>query len=92
MRMWGGLLTRATPSFVQVMAAAVEFAVQYSQITDCSTMLCTPPLFWKRAFGRGVIASWVLISSVSRNSFLVFVFLLLQVSSYSNLYSILALH
>ena len=89
MRMWGGSLTRVTPSFVQVMVAAVEFAVQYSQITDCSTMLCTPPLFWKRAFGRGVIASWVLISSISRNSFLVFVFSQLPMS---NLYSILALH
>ena len=58
MRMWAGSLTRVTPFFVQVMVAVVEFAVQYSQITDCSTMLWTPLLFWKRMFGRGVTVSW----------------------------------
>ena len=60
MRMWGGSLTRTTPSFVQVMVELLfaEFAVQYSQITDCSPMLCTPLLFWKRTFGRGVTVSW----------------------------------
>ena len=60
MRMWAGSLTRVTPFFVQVMVAVVEFAVQYSQITDCSTMLWTPPLFWKRMSGRGVTVSWAL--------------------------------
>ena len=58
MRMWAGSLTRVTPSFVQVMAAVVESAVQYSQITDCSTMLWTPLLFWKRMSGRGVMVNW----------------------------------
>ena len=58
MRMWAGSLTRVTPSFVQVMVALAEFAVQYSQITDCSTMLWTPLLFWKRISGRGVTVSW----------------------------------
>ena len=53
-------MTRVTPSFVQVMVAVVEFAVQYSQITDCSTMLWTPLLFWKRIFGRGMTVSWAL--------------------------------
>ena len=51
-------MTRVTPSFVQVMVALVEFVVQYSQITDCSTMLWTPLLFWKRMSGRGVTVSW----------------------------------
>ena len=60
MRMWAGSLTRVTPSFVQVMVALAESAVQYSQITDCSTMLWTPLLFWKRMSGRGVMASWAL--------------------------------
>ena len=58
MRMWVGSLTRVTPSFVQVMVALAEFAVQYSQITDCSTMLWTPLLFLKRMSGRGVTVSW----------------------------------
>ena len=58
MRMWAGSLTRVTPSFVQVMVALVEFAVQYSQITDWSTMLWTPLLLWKRMSGRGVMVSW----------------------------------
>ena len=52
-------MTRVTPSFVQVMVAC-EFAVQYSQITDCSTILWTPLLFWKRMSGRGVTVSWAL--------------------------------
>ena len=52
-------MTRVTPSFVQVMVAVVEFAVQYSQITDCSTMLWTPLLFWKRMAGSGVTVSWL---------------------------------
>ena len=56
MRMWAGSLTRVSPSFVQVMVALAKFAVQYSQITDCSTMLWAPLLFWKRMSGRGV--SW----------------------------------
>ena len=51
-------MTRVSPSFVQVMVAVVESAVQYSQITDCSTMLWTPLLFWKRMSGRGVTISW----------------------------------
>ena len=58
MRMWAGSLTRVIPSFVQVMVALAESAVQYSQITDCSTMLWTPLLFWKRMSGRGVTVSW----------------------------------
>ena len=58
MRMWAGSLTRVTPSFVQVMVALAESAVQYSQITDCSTMLWTPLLFWKRRSGREVMVSW----------------------------------
>ena len=60
MRMCGGSLTRVTPSLVQVIlgVAVVESAVQYSQITDPSTMLWTPPLFWKRTFGRVVTVSW----------------------------------
>ena len=60
MRMWVGSLIRVTPSFVQVMVAVVEFAVQYSQITVSSTMLWTPLLLWKRMSGRGVTASWPL--------------------------------
>ena len=64
MRMWAGSLTRVTPSFVQVMVAVAEFAVQYSQITDCSTMLWTPPLFWKRMSGSGVTVSWELTAEV----------------------------
>ena len=56
--MWAGSLTRVTPSFVQVMVAVAEFAVQYSQITDCSTILWTPLLFWKRMSGSGVTVSW----------------------------------
>ena len=60
MRMWAGSLTRVTPSFVQVMVAVAEFAVQYSQITDCSTILWTPLLFWKRMSGRGVTVSCAL--------------------------------
>ena len=51
-------MTRVTPSFAQVMVALAEFAVQYNQITDCSTMLWTPPLFWKRMSGRGVMVGW----------------------------------
>ena len=51
-------MTRVTPFFVQVIVAVDEFAVQYSQITDCSTMLWTPLLFWKRMSGRGVTVSW----------------------------------
>ena len=58
MRMWVGSLTRVTPSFVQVMVALAESAVQYSQITDSSTMLWTPLLFWKRMSGRGVTVNW----------------------------------
>ena len=54
MRMWAGSLTRITPSFVQVMVAVAEFAVQNNQITDCSTMLWSHPLFWKRMSGRGL--------------------------------------
>ena len=53
-------MTRVTPSFVQVMVALDEFVVQYSQITDCSTMLWTPLLFWKMMSGRGVTISWPL--------------------------------
>jgi len=62
MRMWAGSLTRVSPSFVQVMVALDEFAVQYSQITDCSTMLWTPLLFWKRMSGRGVTVSWPFVA------------------------------
>ena len=58
MRMWAGSLTRVTPFFVQVMVALDEFAVQYSQITDCSTILWTPLLFWKRISGKVVMVSW----------------------------------
>ena len=64
MRMWAGSLIRVTPSFVQVMVALAESAVQYSQITDCSTMLWTPLLFWKRTSGRGVMVSWALAAKV----------------------------
>jgi len=42
MRMWGGLLTRVTPSLFQVMVGRVVAeltAVQYSWITDLSTTL-----------------------------------------------------
>ena len=66
MRMWAGSLTRVTPSFVQVMVALAESAVQYSQITDCSTMLWTPLLFWKRMSGRGVTVSWALAAKDER--------------------------
>ena len=60
MRMWGGSLTKVTPSLVQVIlgVAVVESAVQYSQITDPSTMLWTPPRFWNRTSGRVVTVSW----------------------------------
>ena len=53
-------MTRVTPSLVQVIlgVAVVESAVQYSQITDPSTMLWTPPLFWKRTSGRVVTVCW----------------------------------
>ena len=58
--MCGGLLTRVTPSLVQVIlgVAVAESAVQYSQITDPSTTLWAPPLFGKRTFGRVVTVSW----------------------------------
>ena len=68
MRMWAGSLTRVTPSFVQVMVALAEFAVQYSQITDCSIMLWTPLLFWKRMSGRGVTVSWAPTAKDGRRS------------------------
>ena len=66
MRMWAGSLIRVTPSFVQVIVALAEFAVQYSQITDCSVMLWTPLLFWKRTFGREVTVSWAPTAEVGR--------------------------
>ena len=66
MRMWAGSLTRVTPSFVQVMVAVAEFAVQYSQITDCSTMLWTPLLFWKMMSGSGTTVSWALTAENGR--------------------------
>ena len=58
--MWGGSLTRVTPSFVQVIlgVAVVELAVQYSQIADCGATLWTPLLLWKRISGRVVTVSW----------------------------------
>ena len=54
-------MTRVTPSLVQVIlgVAVAEIAVQYSQITDSSTMLWTPALFWKRISGRVVTVNWL---------------------------------
>ena len=57
MRMWGGSLTSSSPFLVQVtfgVVPVVDFAVQYSWITDCCTTLRTPPLFSKSRFGSEV--------------------------------------
>lgn len=60
MRMWGGSLTRITPSFIQTTFGAETFedVLQYSWTTDPATTLWTPPLVWTRMFGRSVTVNW----------------------------------